>query len=127
MIQRRLIRQHAARLVVLLCLVTAAACGASSRTKALRVNLVAVNAARDTMLAVSKAREAQIVEKATSKDEGRAQIDAWRMKVDVVAKAIDVAYRAIHDAALLNEAKSASEALAAVTKALALIKELKNE
>ena len=123
MIQRRIIQQRAARLV-LLCLLVAA-CGTSSRTKALRVNLVAVNVARDTMLTVSKEREAQIVEKATSKEEGRAQIDAWRAKVDVVAKVIDDAYRAIHDAALLNNIKSEGEALAAVAKALALIKELK--
>lgn len=115
-----------ARLVVLLCLVSlVAACGANARVQALRTSLVATNVARDTLLMVSKERETQIVEKATSKEEGRTQLDAWRAKVDVVAKAIDVAYRAIHDAALLNDAKSASEAAIAAKKVLSLLKELK--
>lgn len=123
MIQRRLIQQHAARLVVLLCFV--AACGASARTKALQVNLVSLNAARDTMLAVSKEREAQIVEHTATKEEGRVQLDAWRQAVDKVAAAIEVGYRAIYAAAILNDVKSASDAAAAAAKALALLKELK--
>lgn len=101
------------------------ACGANTRTKTLRVGLVSLNAASDTTLAVSKEREAQIVEHATTKEEGRAQLDAWRAKVDVVMTALDAAYRAVYSAAILNDAKSASEAGAAIAKAVALAKELK--
>lgn len=122
-----MLAQPAARLVLLLCLVGfVTACGASARVQALRTSLVATNVARDTLLTVSKERETQIVEKATSKEDGRTQLDAWRAKVDVVAKAIDAAYRGIHDAALLNDAKSASEAASAAKKALSLLKDLKD-
>lgn len=117
-----------ARLVVLLFfigLVGLVACGASVRVKTLRASLVTLNAARDVVLQVSKEREAQIVARATSKDEGRAALDAWRAKVDAVVAAIEVGYRAVHDAALLSDAKSASEAAAATKKALALLKDLK--
>jgi len=117
-----MVLRNAVTFVLLLLFV--GACGASARVKVLRVNLVALNAARDTTLVVSKEREAQIVAKATSKEEGRAQLDAWRAKVDVVVAALTVGYQAIHDAALLNDAKSASEAGAAAAKALALFKEL---
>jgi hypothetical protein len=122
-----MLARPATRLVMLLCLVgLIAACGASARTQALRTSLVALNAARDTLLTVSKDREAQIVAKATSKEEGRTQLDAWRADVDKVAAAIEVGYRAIHDAALLSDAKSAREAAIAAQKALSLIKDLKD-
>jgi hypothetical protein len=120
------------RLVMLLYLVGLvglaglAACGPNARVQALRGSLVGLNVARDTLLAVSKEREVQIVAEATSKDEGRAQLDAWRAKVDVVASAIEVAYRAVHDAALLSDVKSASEAAAAAKKALSLLKDLRD-
>src|SRR5688572_22785778 len=113
------------RKIVMVCMLLAfAGCGANTRTKALRVGLVSLNAARDTTLEVSKAREALIVEQATTKDEGRAALDTWRAKVDVVFVALDAGYRAVFSASLLNDAKSASEAGAAIAKALALVKEL---
>lgn len=101
------------------------ACGASMRTKTLRVSLVSLNAARDTTLAVSKAREAQIVEQATTKEEGRAQLEAWRARADKIVAAIEIGYRAIYAAVILNDTKSAAEAGAATAKALTLVKELK--
>jgi len=110
--------------LLLIALLTCAACGASARTQALRVGLVALNGARDTLLVTSKAREAQIVEHAATKEEGRAQLDAWRATVDKIAVAIEDGYRAIYGAAILNDVKSASAAGAAVTKALALLKGL---
>ena len=113
--------------VVLLCFV--AACGASSRTKALRVNLVALNTARDSVLALSKEREKQIYDSCNpptcTKEEGHARVDAWQGKVDVAIKTIDVGYRAVHDAALLDDAKSVTAAAAAAAKALDLYNELK--
>lgn len=132
MIQRCLIhQQRAARFVMLLCLAFMLACGASARTKALRVNLVALNAARDTVLALSKEREQQIYASCNppscTNEEGHARVDAWRGKVDVAIRALDVGYRAVHDAALLNDAKSAVDASAAAVKALAIYKELKEK
>lgn len=128
--------RHAARLVLLrypalvLALVLGA-CGASSRTKALRVNLVALNTARDAALAVSKEREHQLYASCDpptcTKEEGYARVEVWQKKVDVAIKALDLAYRAVHDAGLLGDAKSASDAGAAVARALALYQELTKE
>ena len=89
--------------------------------------MLALNTARDTALTFSKERESQIVEQAATKEEGRAKLDEWRAFVDKVVTAIEIGYRAVHDAALLNDAKSASEAGAATMKALALLKDLKRE
>ena len=127
-----MIQRHAVRLVLLLCLVIAlCACGASQRTKALRVNLVALNTARDTTLAISKEREKQLYDSCNppscAKEEGYARVDGWQKKVDVVIKALDIAYRATHDAGLLGNVKSASDAGAAATRALALYEELVKE
>lgn len=111
---------------VLLIALLLGACGANARTRTLRVSLVSLNVARDTMLTVSKERETQIVEHAATKEEGRTQLDAWRASVDKVVVAIDDGYRAIYGAAILDDAKSVSDAVAAVAKVLALVKDLKN-
>ena len=125
-----MIQRRAGRLVILLlCFVVA--CGASSRTKALRVNLVALNTARDAVLVLSKEREKQIYDGCNpptcTKEEGHARIDVWRGKIDVVIKALDLAYRATHDAGLLGDVKSASDAAAAAARGLALYEELMKE
>lgn len=126
MIQRTTTRL---KIVVLVVLLGLAACGASARTKTLRVNLVALNTARDAVLVLSKAREKQIYDGCNpptcTKEEGHTRVDAWREKVDVAIKALDLAYRAVHDAGLLGDAKSASDAAVAAAKALAIYNELK--
>lgn len=127
MIQRQVDRLKLVAIIVLIALV--AACGANARTKTLRVNLVALNTARDAVLVISKEREKQIYDgcnpPSCTKEEGHARVDAWRVKVDLAIKALDLAYRAVHDAGLLGDAKSAGDAAAAAARALALYKELK--
>jgi len=125
-----MLQHRAARLVMLVMLIcVVVACGASSRTKALRVNLVALNTARDAVLALSKEREKQLYDScnppACTKEEGHTRVDAWRGKVDVAIKTIDIGYRAVHDAALLDDTKSVSGAAAAAARALALYEDLK--
>ena len=139
-----MIQRHPARrasihptksLLLLLCFVAlCSACGASAaklRVKALRVNLVALNTARDATLAFSKEREQQLYAACNpptcTKEEGYATVDAFQKKVDVVITALDLAYRAVHDAGLLADAKSASEAGAAAARALTLYEELMKE
>lgn len=68
----------------------------------------------------------QIVDQASSKEEGRVKLDAWRAIIDKVDAAIDDGYDAILAASILNDAPSASAAGAAVAKALALVRELKD-
>lgn len=129
MLHVRPLQHRAARLVMVVMLCLVVACGASARTKALRVNLVALNTARDSVLALSKEREKQLYDSCNppscSKEEGHARVDAWREKVDVAIKAIDVGYNAVHDAALLDDAKSTTAAVAAAAKALDIYKKLK--
>ena len=120
--------------VLLLCLVS---CGASARTKTLRVSLVALNTARDSTLAISREREKQLYDACLaemalappkcSKEEGHARVDAWQKTVDVVIKALDIGYRSVHDAALLDDSKSAIDAAAAAKKALDLYNQLKEK
>ena len=124
-------------LVVLVVLLGLTSCGASARTKALRVNLVALNTARDAALAISKEREKQLydtcleevkrVPPTCSQEEGHARVDAWQKKVDKAVAAIDLAYKAVHDAGLLGDAKSAADAAAAAKKALDTYEQLKKE
>ena len=110
------------RFIVPLVLAFLVACGASARTKALQGSLFALNAARDTVLEVSKKREAQIVDACNPPDctleKGHAELEAWRDKVDVVVDALAKGYRLIAAAALVSDSQSATEALAAVAKAV---------
>ena len=134
-----MIPRHALRsiLVVLTVLLALTSCGASARTKALRVNLVALNTARDATLAISKEREKQLYDTcltqaaqtppACTKEEGHARVEAWQKKVDEAVAAIDLAYKAVHDAGLLGDAKSAADAAAAAKKALDTYEQLKKE
>ena len=123
--------------VLLLCLLWLSACGASARIKGLRVSLVALNTARDSTLAISAEREKQLYDTclaeakreppACTKEEGHARVDTWQKKIDVVIKTIDAGYRAVHDAALLDDSKSALDAAAAAKKALDLYHQLKDK
>lgn len=106
------------------------ACGPNARTTALRDSLVTLNVARDTMLTVSREHEAQIVTHCNpptcTREAGHAQLDAWRKVIDRVAATIDDGYRLIYSAAILDDAKSLTDAIAAVQEALTLLKTLKN-
>lgn len=117
-------RAFASKAVTFLLIVLVMGACVNARTQTLRVSLVALNTARDTMLATSKAREAQIVEHASSKEEGHVQLEAWRATVDMVSTAIDAGYRAIYGAAILDDLQSAQTAGAVVQKALVLLKTL---
>jgi hypothetical protein len=110
------------RPALLLLVVVLAACGASSRTKALRAAHISVNVTRDTVLEVSRTRETQIVDACNppscTLEQGRAQLAAWRGKVDDVVGKLATAYRLLAAAALGSDAESASEAIKAVKLAV---------
>lgn len=97
-------------------------CGASARTKALQTGHVALNAARDMTLEVSRTREKQIVDACNpptcTLEEGHRQLMAWRMRVDVVVIRMGAAYRLLAAAALAKDAKSADAALLAIKLAV---------
>lgn len=122
--------RHVGLVILLLGFVAIAGCGASARTTALRASLVSLNVARDTARATSKEREKQIVDDCNpptcTKEDGHARLDAWRALVDVAYTAIDDGYDAILAALVLDDAKSAKDAGAAVVRALSLVKDMKN-
>lgn len=111
------------RPAVAILLVLLVACGASARTRALQSQLAITNVARDTFVAVSEKRQLQIVETATSREDGIAKLTAFRKARDPVVKAFEAAYRAIAAAALIDT--SVAEVAAAVTNAITLVKELR--
>lgn len=117
------------RVIVVLLLIAFIGCGASTRTNGLRAGLFALNAARDTVLEVSKKREEQIVDACNppecTLDKGRAELAAWRDKVNLVVEAIAKGYRLTAAAALASDSQSATEALAAVAKAIEQSKGIK--
>ena len=119
------------RIVFIVLIACVMACGASSRLKVYRANVVALNTARDAVLAFSKEREKQIYADCNppscTKEEGYARVEAWQKKVDEIIYVIDIGYRAQHDAALLDDTKSAAAAAAAAAKALDLYKQLKEK
>jgi len=126
-----MIRRHASPLLIIFLVIGLVACGASTRVKTLRVSLVALNAARDSVLALSKEREKQIYAScnppACTQEQGHARVDAWQKKVDEAVKLIDTGYKAVHDAALLDDQKSTIGAATAAQKALDLYEKLKKE
>lgn len=94
-------RKYAVGLVIF-ALLFAAACGGSFTDKAqktLATSLEATNAARDSFLAWDKDHQQAIVEKASTREAGEAQLAAYRQTRRAVVKAFTVAYTAIAAAA----------------------------
>lgn len=109
---------HLVRSIAVLLLLALACCGGQSKADTIRATrtglgtaLAATNAARDTFTAWSRAHEAAIVERATSKEQGAAELAAYREKGDRVIGALAVAYTSIAaaDAALSLAAVEATE------------------
>jgi hypothetical protein len=99
--------------------------------------VVASRAGTRTTLAVSKEREAQItkdtissaVARGATKEQAGAELAAalaaWRAKVDKPDTVFEVGYRAIYTASILDDAKSLTDATAAVAQAIAIVAALK--
>lgn len=85
--------------VVLLFVVALAACGPSAKQKTIATTLAATNAARDAFLLYDDTRQASIVDNATSLEEGKERLAAWREDRDEVVAAFETVYRAIAIAA----------------------------
>lgn len=101
--------------VFLSCVMLAAvpACGEGQRQKTLHAAVISVNVARDGFLAFDKSYQIAIVDKATSREEGQAALDAYRAKREPVAKGFELAYKALALAATQTDDPSYRAALAA--------------
>lgn len=99
--------------------------GCSGRQKTLRASLVAVDAARDGFVEWDKQHQLQIVEKATSKEEGRAKLDEYRTNREPIITGFEVVYRAIALAATREDDASLRDALDRAEKLFQAVTRLK--
>lgn len=115
------------RISVLIVLAAAlSACGANARQKALRTSLTALNTARDGFSQWDDQHQIGIVKKATSKDEGKAALAAYRTKRQPVIVGFMVAYSAFAAAALDDNTARIAEAAKAAAAVYKIIKEFRN-
>lgn len=80
-----------------------AGCAASARETTIKTSLIAVQAADGAFVAYDKTHQEEIVAHATSLEDGKAKLAAYRAKQDTVRKAFVVAYTAIGVAATVND------------------------
>jgi len=99
-------------------------CGGNQRQQALRTNLVAINAARDGFVAWDAAHQSQIVAVATSAEEGRVKLDAYRTARAKLVDTFEIVYRAISVAAVQEDGPSLAAALRASKQLLDSIEKL---
>lgn len=93
------------------------ACGPSARDKAIHQTFVGLNAARDGFIAWDKTHQAEIVEKAATKDEGTASLAAYRAERATVIAAFELAYHTIATAVLVDDKKQRADVLLVVKTA----------
>lgn len=88
-------------LVIALC-----GCGASQRESSIRAAISALDVSATALATYDKEHQDSIVAGATSLDDGKAKLAAYRAKREVVRKAFVVAGAAIGVAATLNDDRS---------------------
>ncbi len=99
-------------------------CGSNSRTTAIQTSLVAVNAARDGFVAYDRQHQIDIADAATSKEEAKAQLQAYRKDRELLLHSFEVVYRALAIAATQNDAPSLTDAVRQATALAESIKKL---
>ena len=93
-----------ARFLLALALVCATpACAASTRTQTLQITLAATTAAQVGFVAQDAAHQQALVDRATTLDEGRAALGAYRTRRDRVVALFIATYRAVAVAATVAE------------------------
>lgn len=92
---RRYPAAEAAFAVWFIVFVALTGCGPSARVKALKTTLASVDAARAAFVAWDDKTQTQIVDEASSLDEGRARLNAHRAKRDKLTGYFELAYRTL--------------------------------
>lgn len=104
-------------------------CGPSARNKTLATTLDAVNTTRDVFLAWDDKHQDEIMDAcsppACTFEQGRARIDAYRLKRATVVKAFEITYLALSLAAI-NESTPLSTLLGPVEELHKVITELQS-
>lgn len=91
------------------------ACGAHARDTAIATSLTSLNAARDGVLAYDQARQDAIVAAAPSEAAGVSALDTYKKRRAVLTAKLEAAYLALSAAALLNDDRSLTTAITAVS------------
>lgn len=125
-VSRTMVKSSAAKAlgaaaVLLLGSMAGSGCGASQRETTIRAALITADVARDGFVSYDAAKQSAIVNAATSLDDGRAKLAAYRDARAKVADAFTTAYRAIAAAAAVNDAISLSGIKIAIDQMLAVI------
>jgi hypothetical protein len=91
--------------VILLAAILAplAGCGATTREKTIHAAFLATNAARDGFTKFDAEHQLDIVDKAQTKEEGRAALDLYRAKRIQIVELFEAAYYAISAAVVLKD------------------------
>lgn len=110
--------------LLLVSLSTSSGCAASQRESTIKAAMVTVDTARDGFIAYDAAEQSAIVSKATSLEDGKAKLAAYRAERAKVADLFTVAYRAIA-AATLNDDPSVAGLKAALDHVLAAVAAMK--
>ena len=102
-------------------LVTQSGCASSQRESTIKAALVTTDATREAYLAYDASRQLQIVEAATSLDDGRTKLAEHRAKRETVVAAITGVYRAIVLAATLQDSQSLDALKRALEHAVSIV------
>jgi hypothetical protein len=100
-------------------------CGASQREKTLRATLIATNAARAGFTKFDADHQQQIVKDATSLEDGKAKLAAYREDRDKVRLLFEAVYEGIAAAMLLDDKAPLTELLKAAENLEAALTKLK--
>lgn len=122
-------RQRSARITLLMLMLLAvplfAGCGGNARQKTLHTSYVAVTAACGGLEKFDDDRQAQIVEQATSKEEGHAKLDEHRRRLDKAYEMCFLAVSAIAAASMDKEEVTFTTAMAEAKKLFDEIQKLR--
>jgi hypothetical protein len=100
------------------------ACGASAREKTISATFAATHVAAVGFDAYADKHEGEIIQSASSADDGRSKLVAWRAKVDKVEKDIDAIYTLVQVAALLKDDQTVATLIQAALVFQAELKDL---
>lgn len=103
--------------VVVVLLMMIAACGPkgpSTRETTIQTTFIALNASRDAFMKWDQLHQAAIVQKATTREEGRAKLDEYRAERSKVKDGFEAAYQLLSTAILVNNDHSLATLVQAV-------------
>lgn len=97
-------------------------CSSNARIDSIHASLVAVDAARDGFVVYDRQHQDDIVDHATSREDGVSKLVAYRKDREAILNGFEIAYRLLATAATQNDDQSLSAALRAAGDLVSRIK-----